>query len=332
MFKSFTILACLITAWNSCLVAQPRVAVPGFLPSKSALHFANSFENVPHLTINVAGVEVPIGDAANGMCGGMVFASRDYFESGFPVPSTTVSPSGGPVYDYIVERLYDSFNLPGGPLRYLELMNPLLPDGETELSRLGLAPHGRSWVMIREEWPQIRADLDRGVVSALGLVRVLSYNPSDLGQNHQALAYGYTLDGDDLQIFVYDPNHPDNDDVVIALNISNPEGTTFIRYLANGIQDSADRTFCFFRTPYDYKTPPPGAIHVDLRAGCLLPSGQPACALGVGGPYPTVASGAAAATDGKNVLIRGGSYPERLEIRNACSLRAFRGTRAVIGR
>jgi len=51
----------------------------GFLPSTSGFRFANSFPHVPVRRIGIPGViSVPIGDASNGLCGGMAFAVRDY--------------------------------------------------------------------------------------------------------------------------------------------------------------------------------------------------------------------------------------------------------------
>ena len=75
------------------------------------------------------------------------------------------------LYNYLVTRLFETFDLPSGPLRYLYLMNPLLPDHETEASRAGLAPHGKSWIIIKEEWPKIKYDFDNGSPSPLGLIR-----------------------------------------------------------------------------------------------------------------------------------------------------------------
>jgi hypothetical protein len=75
----------------------------------------------------------------------MAFAARDYFEAGLPPPAEATPPAEGVLFDYLVDRLFASFDLPFGPSRYLTLMSPLLPGGETLLSRLGLAPHGRAW-------------------------------------------------------------------------------------------------------------------------------------------------------------------------------------------
>lgn len=60
-------------------------------------------------------VSVPIGDASNGLCGGMAFAVRDYFEAGKPPPDDAEPPSEGGLFDHIVDRLFDSFDLPLGP-------------------------------------------------------------------------------------------------------------------------------------------------------------------------------------------------------------------------
>jgi hypothetical protein len=102
-------------ATNTKIVSK---MVAGFLPSRCGFHFSNSsFPHVPHGKINLFGKEIAIGDAANGLCGGMVFAACDYFESRISIPPDRVAPSSGRLFDYIVKRLYDSFNLllPPGP-------------------------------------------------------------------------------------------------------------------------------------------------------------------------------------------------------------------------
>lgn len=227
------------------------VNVPGFLPSTSGFHFSNSFSAVPHFTIDVLGQQIPIGNAANGLCGGMAFAARDYFEARVPIPSETTSPSSGPVFDYLVRRLWDSFNLPSGPITYMTLMHPDLPDHETWLSNAGLAPRGRAWVMIINEWPKIRADIDSGHPSPMGLIRIKSGNPFEMGQNHQVLAYGYCLDGTDLTIRLYDPNYPNDDNVTISLNIADPQHTTPVT------SSKGQTVWCFFRPVYSFASPPP---------------------------------------------------------------------------
>ncbi|HET7235188.1 MAG TPA: hypothetical protein VFK59_02010 [Actinomycetota bacterium] len=226
--------------------------VPGFLPSTSGFGFPNSFARVPVRRIGIPGVvSVPIGDASNGLCGGMAFAARDYFEADRPPPPDTTPPDDGPLFDYLVDRLFDSFDLPLGPARYLQLMSPLLPDGETVWSRLGVAPHGRSWRMITEEWPKVRADVDAGRPSPLGLVRIRSSDPFDLKENHQVLAYGYDLSGTALTLRLYDPNHPRDDDVTLSLSVANPSASTVVRSSPAG-----PAVLAFFRVRYRQASPP----------------------------------------------------------------------------
>jgi hypothetical protein len=149
---------------------------------------------------------VALGDAANGLCGGMVYAVRDLYEAHRTPPSDTAPPGDGTsFFTYLTDRLIQSFDLPEGPLRYYQWMS--LPDEDTWVSR-GV------WSMTtREEWPKVRDQLDRGKLCPLGLIRTRSQAPADLGKNHQALAYGYDV-GDPpgvVRIFLYDPNHPDED-------------------------------------------------------------------------------------------------------------------------
>lgn len=231
--------------------------ISGFLPSKSGLHFSNLFPHMPLMDIDLGIGKIPIGDASNGICGGMVFTVCDYFEAGLASPLDATAPSGGPLYDYMVRRLFDSFNLPVGPTRYLYLMNPAVRDDETWLSRLGFVPHGRAWVMIMEEWPKIKADLDNGRLCALGLIKVKSTELLAIGQNHQVLAYGYELNGNDLTINIYDPNYPDNDDVTLSLNISDPWHVTPVTY------SPPQPVYCFFRTGYDFSSPPVLQVEAD---------------------------------------------------------------------
>ena len=228
---------------------MPKIA--GFLPSKSGFHFSNSFPNVPLRTIDIGITKVPIGSASNGLCGGMVFAVCDYFHAGATPPTDTTPPASGPLYDFIVDRLVASFNLPAGPLQYLHLMNPDLPDHETTASSLGLLPHGRAWVMICEEWPKIKADIDAGTLSPISLVLVKSHDPFQMGHNHQVLVYGYELVNNDLTLDIYDPNSPGNDNIRYSLDIGHPQQTTDVHR-----SDGGSTIYCFFHTPYTYAAPP----------------------------------------------------------------------------
>lgn len=129
--------------------------------------------------------------------------------------------------------------------------SPALPDGETILSRLGLAPHGRAWGMVNEEWPKVRDDIDSGHPCPLGLVKVKSMNPLDLKENHQVLAYGYELLGSSLTLHLYDPNWPGRDDVRLSLGLAAPSRPTAVTMFPPG-----PTVYAFFRVTYTPGSPP----------------------------------------------------------------------------
>ncbi|HYT90672.1 MAG TPA: hypothetical protein VEL76_18335 [Gemmataceae bacterium] len=224
------------------------VRVPAFTPSTSGFHFANNFEDAPVLTILVPPFgEIPVGSAAGGLCGGMVFAALDLFHQGTPPPPDRTAPRPGtPLFQYIARRLLDSFNGVAGVFKYLEWMR-LPEDG-----RLFGLLKSIGWHTVHGEWPAIRADLDAGRPCPLGLLKVESLNPLDVGNNHQVLAYGYDLDeaAGTLKILVYDPNCPDQDDVTLTVNVSDPANPSRIVYSA----DPKGRGF--FRTRYAPGDPP----------------------------------------------------------------------------
>jgi len=227
-------------------------AVPNFLPSRNGLRFVNSWPSEPAIQVSVPGVgKVGIGDASNGLCGGMAFTVRDVFQAGLPQLSDDRPPEGSPLFEYIVGRLIDSFNLPDGVLKYYDWMNTA--DGDTDLWMV--TRRGVAWKTVNEEWPRIKADLDAGHPCPLGLVTVQSSNPKDLGKNHQVLAYAYDYDVQELTVHLYDPNTDpaQGDGVHLRLNVANPESATPIQHNI-GI---ADPVRGFFRVDYTWKDPSP---------------------------------------------------------------------------
>jgi hypothetical protein len=243
------------TVVTRAALAGPRSArVSGFRPSVNGFHFINSFPHEPDLSINLPGIwTVSIGDARNGLCGGMIYAVRDIFESGTPPIAAEQPPAPDtPLFHYIVSRLFDSFGILGLEVRkYLEWM--ATPDGDTGWGPF-FARRGVAWKTITEEWPQIQSDLDANKLCCLGLITMSGINPADLGRNHQVLAYGYDLDADaNLKLFVYDPNRaPDMaDNITIALNLGQP--TKPAKITSN--VDVAESIRGFFETPYTYHDP-----------------------------------------------------------------------------
>jgi hypothetical protein len=199
--------------------------ITGFLPSTHGLHYSNSsWPHEPDLTLSTPFGNIPIGDASNGLCGGMVFAVRDLFDAGRQPPPDRANPPGnGAAFNYLVGRLFDSFNVPGGVIEYYTWMN--LPTHNTLLG-----PKGLSDLTINESMPIVRHTIDAGQPCPLGLVCVHSSDPTMLGKNHQVLAFGYEDAGAMTTVRVYDPNLPDDDGVTISFNHTNPAHTTTFNY------------------------------------------------------------------------------------------------------
>jgi len=237
--------------------------VPGFLPSRSGLHFANSFPHEALATISIPGIAtLELGDAANGLCGGMASTVRDLFESSVAPPPDTQPPQPGtPRYRYLVQRQVDTLD-PAVALRLYELGLPATPDGAPDvgplggiasaLGGLGLPTLGRSQVMALEEWPAIRTELEAGRTCLVAMVRAIDTDPRSLAHDHQVLACGYELDGTALSISVYDPNHPGDDTVRLELSLADPTRPIAVSYTPND-----GPVYCFIRMPYTHTDPAP---------------------------------------------------------------------------
>lgn len=209
-------------------IAPKAKARGGFDPLSDGFAFTNSWPAAPAVTVPTPFGEVGIGNAANGLCGGMVFAALDYWIAGHAPPAARPAP-GTPLYKFIVRRLVDSWHVPAGVVEYYQWMN--LPDGDVSASVLGrtvTVQRGVSWRTIEQQWPLVKASLDAGVPAPLAVVTVKSVNAAELGQNHQVGAYGYTVSGTEVTVAVYDPNSGRNDGIFIRFDTSAPaQATTF---------------------------------------------------------------------------------------------------------
>lgn len=224
--------------------------VPGFLPSNNGFKFSNNNWSdfgykLPSLQ-GFPGIEnIKLGTASNGLCGGMVFAVRDYFEGKAIIPAMTSNPNDPEnVYTkYIIKRLFNSFTT-NDVTMYMKLMSPMYADtDEGVLNSMGQM--GRAYVTLREEWPMIRADIDQGHPSTIGLIRVKSAWIGDLGQNHQVLVYGYTINNSSIDLRIYDPNFPSNNHLVIKIKVQGVDKPLSATY-----SGSSKPIYAIFRTNY----------------------------------------------------------------------------------
>jgi len=65
----------------------------------------------------------------------------------------------------------------------------------------------------------IRADIDGGVLSMVGLVRSATANPLDPNLGHQVIGYRYEEAASRVTLGVYDPNHPGDDGVTVGFDV-----------------------------------------------------------------------------------------------------------------
>jgi hypothetical protein len=227
-----------------------------FRPSSDGFAFTNAWPNQAAMQVPTPFGQVAVGNAANGLCGGMVFAALDYWHAHVTAPTERPGP-GQAAYAFIVQRLIDSWHVPAGVAQYYQWMN--LPDADRTFTVMGhtvLIEHGLAWRTVTEQWPAVRADLDQQIPVPLGLVTVQSANPSDLGLNHQVLAWGYTQDGGQdgpVTVQVYDPNSGQRDDITLSFDPRNPAGPTTFPHTIN----IGHPVRGFFRTAYSPEPPPP---------------------------------------------------------------------------
>jgi len=182
----------------------------------------------------------------------MVFAALDYWYAGKTPMAAQPSP-GSPLYKFLVRRLIDSWHLPAGAAEYFQWMN--LPEGDSTVQVLGqtlVTQRGVSWRTIEQQWPQVRASIDGGTPAALGVVTMASANPAQLGENHQVLAYSYSVTPPEVTVGVYDPNSGPADGVHIRFSTAAPTKPTTFAHNMN----LAHPVRGFFVTGYSPVSPP----------------------------------------------------------------------------
>lgn len=223
-------------------------AVLDFRPSKHGFHFANRFEPGP--TVKLGPLDpriIGIGDASFGLCGGMSLTIRDMYERQVdPPPDRDVPANGSRPFRALVRRQVQSLDWFRLPLRFY-MLSALHPSTPTWWSR-ALGRRSIGDVVLDKEWPAIRDEIDGGHLAMVGLVRGESFNPFKLTLNHQVLAYGYRVEPARVSLRIYDPNHPDQDEVEARMNLVDGRPTTFESSTGEPLRG-------FFLAPYESAEP-----------------------------------------------------------------------------
>src|SRR5437867_3571336 len=102
---------------------------------------------------------------------------------------------------------------PGGSVSLRGAHDPVFPDKQEVWMPAGRSRAG----VIEDAAARIQSDIDRSRLVPLGIIKVKSWNPLDLKLQHQVVAWAYDRTGDDLVIYLYDPNEPGSDEVSLQL-------------------------------------------------------------------------------------------------------------------
>ncbi|PWC26508.1 aegerolysin family protein [Teichococcus aestuarii] len=236
-------------------IEAAKVLQTSFKPEIHGWRFTNGgWPSLPVYTLPPP-FNIGIGNASNGLCGGMVFSAIDYFLAGRPIPPRTAVPATDqdPVYQYIASRLLDSFHIDedlgiGTLNAYLGGMSQSNAD--------------RARATIKEALPKIRADIASGRPAALGIVAAQAANIFDgipkLGQNHQVAAYSYVRNGSQVSLGIYDPNAPYNPAVPtnhLRMITLDAEQLAFPS-IQHNLNLPQPQIFMFFRNRYAFVNPP----------------------------------------------------------------------------
>jgi uncharacterized protein YjbI with pentapeptide repeats len=218
-----------------------------FHPKRHGFRFENRFDN--HRFFG------PIHLNFGGRCGGMAYAALDYFFSRVPIPTQTSLPTEGSVLSTYISGRQERATL-NQVDRWVELnVNPF-GWRTREFFNWGIQETGGG----RAE--QLKAEIDGGRPCVLGLL-----NPTDLVVHHQVVAYGYDGSGRGLRIYIYDPNHP-NDEMVLRPHARR------LRFLYDGVDYNDPKKIkwltYFVDLNYRVVRPPANVENARAVAGVVL--------------------------------------------------------------
>jgi hypothetical protein len=242
MIKSiwrFCVLAALLGMTVVSLGYAQNPPATTFSPASNGFAFENNFTND----------FIPAVDAhTSGLCGGMAYATLDYYFAGVPVPTQPFRPANGtPLHNFLYNRQVDS------------LVSNIDKWGEVSFNPFGARnSEFFNWGISAkrgERIDELKSFLDAGRPCVLGL------KGDGATPDHQVVAFSYVMGAyrgdlgphlEDFKVYVYDPNYPGQTRTLIA-----DRGNKLFRYAEGGTETW--RTY-FVDRKYQAKSPPAGAV------------------------------------------------------------------------
>jgi hypothetical protein len=178
-------------------------------PSNSrerATAFRPSLHGWPFQTLDAALTFGPL-TTNFGTCGGMCWTALDRFYRNEHIDRNLETPSpDNALYEEIRSRQFSTLTI--------DLIGTL----NTWITRPDLGSiweiHSIGHLTRKQEWPVVRKEIDAGRPVTICLVR--TKKQKEISKNHQVLAYEYSFDRDVAYLGVYDPGHPNRDDVTLS--------------------------------------------------------------------------------------------------------------------
>lgn len=179
-----------------------------FIPSLHGFSFVNCFPGypLPPLISTLPGISKILSTSQmnHGLCGGICFATHDFFLAKKTIAlDTTVPKPGTPLYRYLYQRQLDTY---GSCWKFV-----------AKFAQWTVLPDSTVQSLTYKELQKVTAQLDKGQAVILGLVYVSIADTLAIWFNHQVLAYDYSQEQKILKVKIYDPNFPCQNDVFIEI-------------------------------------------------------------------------------------------------------------------
>jgi hypothetical protein len=225
---------------------KKEMKVKGFVPSANGFQFPNRFPGLPLPPVIAKMIDT--SKSVHGLCGGMCFTVVDFATANRKPPKVDDVPDENtPLYHYLAQRQLASWGrMEQQVLRYIQWM---------AFSDKRAARESDKSVK------DLRARLDAGHLTVLGLIYHDFQETLAVWDNHQVLAYGYSVLADKrIHIHLYDPNYPKRDDVYLEVT-STPVWQWWKRRPGVSVEQfrGDEKVFHlhgFFIVPYEPETPP----------------------------------------------------------------------------